>query len=61
MQPIEAYDVVVANLDPTLARRPPAPDLVAAETALIAAVGEGRAVRAGAGNSSLWSLAGASG
>jgi protein-disulfide isomerase-like protein with CxxC motif len=27
-QPIEAYDVVVANLDPTLARRPPALDPV---------------------------------
>ena len=89
-QPIEAYDVVVANLDPTLARRSPAtdpvdvlaafpyplasaevaaamtphleaPDLLAAETALIAAVGDGRAVRAAAGNSSLWSLAGANG
>ena len=29
-QPIEAYDVVVANLDPTLTRRPPAEDPVAA-------------------------------
>ena len=86
-QPIEAYDVVVANLDPTLAAAragratrvdvlaafayPLAsaevaaamtphlgvPDLLAAETALIAAVGEGRAVRTAAGNSSLWSLA----
>jgi len=84
-QPVEAYDVVVANLDPTLPRREPAtdpvdvlaafpyplasaevaaamtphlgvPDLLAAETALIAAVGEGSVVRAGAGNSSLWSL-----
>ena len=27
-QPIEAYDVVIANLDPTLARRPPAADPV---------------------------------
>ena len=25
-QPIEAYDVVIANLDPTLERRPPAED-----------------------------------
>ena len=25
-QPIEAYDVVIANLDPTLERRPPAND-----------------------------------
>ena len=85
-QPLEAYDVVVANLDPTLARRAPAtdpvdvlaafpyplasaevaaamtphlgvPDLLAAETALIGAVGEGRVVRTAAGNSSLWSLA----
>ena len=85
-QPIEAYDVVVANLDPTLPRREPAsdaievlaafdyplasaevaaamtphlgaPDLLAAETALIGAVGDGRAVRTAVGNSSLWSLA----
>lgn len=84
-QPLEAYDVVVANLDATLARRPPAtdplevlaafpyplasaevaaamtphlgvPDLLAAETALIAAVGDGRAVCTTAGNSSLWSV-----
>ena len=27
-QPVEAYDVVIANLDPTLARRPPAGDPV---------------------------------
>jgi hypothetical protein len=27
-QPIEAYDVVIANLDPTLERRPPAEDPV---------------------------------
>jgi protein-disulfide isomerase-like protein with CxxC motif len=27
-QPVEAYDVIVANLDPTLARRPPAEDPV---------------------------------
>ena len=27
-QPLEAYDVVIANLDPTLARRPPAEDPV---------------------------------
>ena len=32
------------------------PDLLAAETALIRAVGEGRVVRTAAGNSSLWSL-----
>jgi len=84
-QPVEAYDVVVANLDPTLPRREPAtdpldvlaafpyplasaevaaamtphlgvPDLLAAEIALIRAVGEGRAVRTAAGNSSLWAL-----
>ena len=27
-QPVEAYDVVIANLDPTLSRRPPAEDVV---------------------------------
>ena len=27
-QPIEAYDIVIANLDPTLERRPPADDPV---------------------------------
>jgi protein-disulfide isomerase-like protein with CxxC motif len=85
-QPIEAYDVVIANLDPTLQRRPPAedpvallaefpyplataevaaamaehleaPDREAAEAALIAAVGEGRAVRLPAGNDALWAPA----
>jgi 2-hydroxychromene-2-carboxylate isomerase len=85
-QPIEAYDVVVANLDATLDRRPPAqdpvealaafpyplataevaavmtahlgvPDLTATEAALIGAVGDGRAVRRPAGNSSLWTCA----
>jgi 2-hydroxychromene-2-carboxylate isomerase len=84
-QPLEAYDVVVANLDPTLERRPPAtdpvevlsafpyplttaevaavmaehlavPDLPAAETALIAATGEGRVNRKPVGDGSLWSL-----
>jgi len=84
-QPVEAYDVVIANLDPTLTRREPAtdpaellaafayplasaevaaamtahlgvPDLVAAERALIRAVGDGTVVRTAAGNSSLWSL-----
>ena len=85
-QPVEAYDVVVANLDTTLERRPPAqdpvdvlaafayplataevaavmtehlgaPDLAATEVALIAAVGEGRAVRRPAGSDSLWAPA----
>ncbi len=85
-QPLEAYDVIVANLDRTLARRAPATDpvdvlaafpyplasaevaatmtphlgetdLLATETALIAAVGEGRAVRTAAGNGALWSVA----
>jgi protein-disulfide isomerase-like protein with CxxC motif len=85
-QPIEAYDVVIANLDPTLERRPPAhdpievltafpyalttaevaaamaehlalPDLVAVETALITATGEGRATRRPAGDGSLWAVA----
>jgi protein-disulfide isomerase-like protein with CxxC motif len=82
-QPLEAYDVVVANLDPTLERRPPAedavevlrafpyalttaevaavmaehlavPDLLAAETELITATGEGRVTRRPAGDGSLW-------
>ncbi|HVF77050.1 MAG TPA: hypothetical protein VNA28_02035 [Solirubrobacteraceae bacterium] len=85
-QPIEAYDVVIANLDVTLERRPPAedpldvlaafpyplataeiaavmtphlgaPDVAATELALIAAVGEGRALRRAAGADSLWALA----
>jgi len=33
-QPIDAYDVVIANLDPTLERRPPADDPVEVLTAL---------------------------
>jgi protein-disulfide isomerase-like protein with CxxC motif len=86
-QPVEAYDVVIANLDPTLERRPPAidpvevlaafpyplataevaavmaehlaaPDLAVAEAALIAAAGDGRAVRIPAGDDALWALAG---
>jgi protein-disulfide isomerase-like protein with CxxC motif len=86
-QPLEAYDVVVANLDPGLERRPPAddpvavlaafgyplataevaavmaehlgaPDLAATEAALIAATGDGRAVRLPAGDGSLWAQAG---
>lgn len=85
-QHIDAYDVVIANLDPTLDRRPPAidpldvlaefpyplataevaavmtdhlgaPDIAAAEAALIAAVGDGRAVRTPVGDDALWSLA----
>lgn len=85
-QPVEAYDVVIANLDTTLERRPPAqdpvdvlaafpyplataevaavmtehlgaPDLTATEVALIAAVGEGRAVRRPVGSDSLWAPA----
>jgi 2-hydroxychromene-2-carboxylate isomerase len=82
-QPVEAYDVVVANLDPTLERQPPpadpvevlaafgyplataevaaamtehlgVPDLQAAERALIAATGEGRARRIPLADSALW-------
>ncbi len=82
-QTVEAYDVLLANLDPTLDRRPPpegpepllhhfldglttqevaalladgndAPDRVAAETALLRLVGEGRAVRIPAGDDGLW-------
>jgi protein-disulfide isomerase-like protein with CxxC motif len=85
-QPVEAYDVVIANLDPTLERRPPAidpvevlaafpyplataevaavmaehlaaPDLAVAEAALIAAAGDGRAVRIPTGGDALWALA----
>jgi protein-disulfide isomerase-like protein with CxxC motif len=85
-QPLEAYDVIVANLDRSLQRRGPATDpvdvlaafshplasaevaaamtphlgetdLLATETALVTAVGEGRAVRTAAGNGSLWSVA----
>jgi protein-disulfide isomerase-like protein with CxxC motif len=85
-QTIDAYDVVVANLDPALDRRPPAEepvevlrafayplataevaavmaphlgvaDLTAAETALIGAVGDGRATRRAAGGGSLWAPA----
>ena len=33
-QPIDAYDVVIANLDPTVERRPPADDPVGVLTAL---------------------------
>jgi protein-disulfide isomerase-like protein with CxxC motif len=84
-QPTEAYDVIIANLDPTLERRPPAidpldvlaefpyplataevaaamaehlavPDVPAAEAALIAAAGEGRALRLPAGDDALWAL-----
>ena len=33
-QPIEAYDVVIANLDPALARRPPANDPIEVLSAL---------------------------
>ncbi|HTW11846.1 MAG TPA: DsbA family protein [Solirubrobacteraceae bacterium] len=87
MQTIEAYDVLVANLDPTLDRRPepddPAelleffraglttaevaaclaannelPDRVAAESALLALVGEGRAERHPLGGDAVWTLPG---
>jgi hypothetical protein len=89
-QPVEAYDVVIANLDPTLARQAPPedpgapleffdfglttqevaallthgndrPDRVAAETALLALVAEGRAERHPVGGDALWTLAGATG
>jgi hypothetical protein len=82
-QPVEAYDVLIANLDPTLERRPPppdpeplleafpdglttqevaalmtdsndAPDRSGAEAALVALVGEGRAVRRPLGDDALW-------
>ncbi|HEX3807197.1 MAG TPA: DsbA family protein [Gaiellaceae bacterium] len=82
-QPAEAYDVVVANIDPTLERRDPpedprellayfpdglttqevaallthgndAPDRQAAESALLAIVGSGDAVREPLGDDALW-------
>jgi protein-disulfide isomerase-like protein with CxxC motif len=85
-QHVDAYDVVIANLDVTLERRPPAidaldvlrefpyplataevaaamtehlgaADLAAAEAALIAATGEGHAVRIPAGGDALWAVA----
>jgi 2-hydroxychromene-2-carboxylate isomerase len=84
-QPIEAYDVVLANFDTSLERRPPAedpldvlralpyapctrevaacmaahlgaPDDEAAETALIAAAGEGRVQRRAVGDGAVWEL-----
>jgi hypothetical protein len=85
-QPVEAYDVVIVNLDPTLERRPPPedpadlmeyfasglttqevaalltrgndrPDRLAAETALLELVAEGRAVRHSLGDDALWAAA----
>lgn len=85
-QPIEVYDVVVANLDPTLSRRPPAedpvealaafpyplataevaaimaphlvaPDVGAAEQALIAATADGTVAHRPIGDGALWSVA----
>jgi hypothetical protein len=85
-QPVEAYDVLIANLDPTLERQPPppdpapllerfpyglttaevaalmtdgndAPDRAGAEAALLALVGEGRAVRTALGDDALWTQA----
>jgi len=86
-QPVEAYDVVIANLDPTLERKAPPedpaelleafelglttqevaallahgndrPDRVAAETALLQLVADGRAERHALGGDALWSLPG---
>ena len=85
-QPVEAYDVLIANLDPTLERQPPppdpapllerfpyglttaevaalmtegndTPDRAGAEAALLALVGEGRAVRTALGGDALWTQA----
>jgi 2-hydroxychromene-2-carboxylate isomerase len=85
-QPVEAYDVLIANLDPTLDRKPPPDDpaslleffefglttqevaalmtkgndpvdRLAAERALHALVGEGRAIRQLLGDDALWILA----
>jgi hypothetical protein len=86
-QPVEAYDVVVANLDPTLERSAPPedvgelleyfefglttqevaallaqgndkPDRIAAETALLALVFDGRAERHPLGDDALWTVPG---
>jgi 2-hydroxychromene-2-carboxylate isomerase len=86
-QPLEAYDVAIANLDPSLSRRPSAddaaevlaafpdglttaevaavmtedkqaPDLDAAEDALIAVAAAGLAQREPRGNDALWVPAG---
>jgi hypothetical protein len=86
-QPVEAYDVVIANLDPTLERQAPPedpgpllehfgfglttqeiaaimahgndrPDRVAAETALLELVADGRAERHALGDDALWSASG---
>jgi hypothetical protein len=88
-QTVEAYDVVIANLDPSLDRQAPPedpgallehfdfglttqevaalmthandrPDRLAAESALLALVAEGRAERQGLGDDALWSAPGAS-
>ncbi|HWE10310.1 MAG TPA: DsbA family protein [Solirubrobacteraceae bacterium] len=85
-QPVEAYDVLIANLDPSLERQAPPedagalleyfdsglstqevaglmtrgndrPDRVAAETALLALVAEGRAERHALGGDALWTAA----
>jgi hypothetical protein len=85
-QPVEAYDIVIANLDPSLERQAPPedpwalleyfdfglttqevaalmtrgndrPDRVAAETALLALVAEGRAERHALGGDALWTIA----
>jgi len=82
-QPIEAYDVLIANIDPTLHRELPpespapllarfpgglttqevallltpnngTPDRAAAEAALVALVGEGKATREPLGDDALW-------
>ena len=82
-QPVEAYDVLIANLDPAMARRAPAtdvaeildafpdgvttaevaavmapnntaPDLDAAEDALISLAATGGASRVAVGNDALW-------
>ena len=87
-QPVEAYDIVIANLDPALERKAPPedpgallesfefglttqevaalmthgndrPDRLAAETALLALVSEGRAERHALGGDALWTVAGA--
>jgi len=52
------YPLASAEIAAAMAPHLGEPDLLAAERALIGAVGEGGVVRTAAGNSSLWSLAG---
>lgn len=67
-QPVEAYDVLLANLDPSLERRDPADAILAhgndasdrtvAEHDLLGLVADGRARRVQLGDDALWYPAG---